>query len=123
MTGAWLTMLAAASEAASDGAGGSGLPTAVAPLLRVVLEAGLALLALAMVLCVYRVMRGPSLADRVLAVDTLALNVTGIVIVLAIRFETTIFFDAALVVGIIGFVSTVAFAQYIGALGADRGDT
>jgi multicomponent K+:H+ antiporter subunit F len=68
-------------------------------------------------------MKGPSLADRVTAADTLALEVIGLVIVLAIRLETTIFFDAALVVAIVGFASTVAFAQYIGAGGSSDDET
>jgi len=71
-------------------------------------------LVVGMVLCVYRLMRGPTLADRVMATDTLALEVTGLVILLSMRLETAVFFDMALAVAIISFVSTVAFAQYIG---------
>ncbi|MBL1218225.1 MAG: K+/H+ antiporter subunit F [Planctomycetes bacterium] len=68
-----------------------------------------------MVLCLYRMLRGPHLADRVLAGDVLSMHVVGLVILLTIRLRTTAFFDAALVVAIIGFASTLAFAQYIGA--------
>jgi multisubunit Na+/H+ antiporter MnhF subunit len=88
---------------------------AIEPVLNIVLELGLVLLVIGMLICIYRLLRGPSLADRVTATDTLAFEVTGMVIVLAIRFRTTILFDTALVVAIVGFVSTVAFAQYIGA--------
>ncbi|MCG8401159.1 MAG: monovalent cation/H+ antiporter complex subunit F [Firmicutes bacterium] len=66
-----------------------------------------------MFMCLYRLMRGPNLADRVLASDMLSLHVAGLVILLCVFMRTTIFFDAALVVAILGFVSTVAFSQYI----------
>jgi len=69
---------------------------------------------LGIVLVLYRMLRGEHLADRVLAADALALHVVGLVILLAIRLGTEVFFDAALVVAIIGFASTLAFAQYIG---------
>ncbi|MEM1211088.1 MAG: monovalent cation/H+ antiporter complex subunit F [Planctomycetota bacterium] len=76
---------------------------------------GVALILLAICLCIYRMIRGPHLADRVLAGDTIAILVVGIVAVFSMMLETALFFDAALVVAIIGFASTVAFSQYIGA--------
>jgi len=117
-------VIAAAPASGSDAAETPPIaePSAVTPWLNGVLELGLVLLVLGMILCLIRLMRGPSLADRVTAADTLALEVIGLVIVLAIRFGTTIFFDAALVVAIVGFVSTVAFAQYIGAGGSSDGE-
>ncbi|MEM7682255.1 MAG: monovalent cation/H+ antiporter complex subunit F [Planctomycetota bacterium] len=75
---------------------------------------GIAVLLLASLLCMYRIVRGPHLADRVLAGDTFAVLVVGIVVLLAVVLENDLFFDAALVVGILGFVSTMAFSQYIG---------
>jgi len=72
-------------------------------------------LVLGLLLCMYRMIKGPPLADRVLAGDTVAMLVAGLVVILAIKYDTALFYDAALVVAILGFVSTVAFAQYIGA--------
>jgi multicomponent K+:H+ antiporter subunit F len=115
--------LAAAAEKSAAPAPPAETATAVTPWLNAALELGLVLLVIAIILCIYRLMKGPSLADRVTAADTLALEVIGLVIVLAIRLETTIFFDAALVVAIVGFASTVAFAQYIGAGGASEDET
>ena len=115
--------LAAAAEKSTDPAPPAETATAVTPWLNAALELGLVLLVIAIILCIYRLMKGPSLADRVTAADTLALEVIGLVIVLAIRLETTIFFDAALVVAIVGFASTVAFAQYIGAGGSSDDET
>jgi multisubunit Na+/H+ antiporter MnhF subunit len=119
------TILAAAKAGAKDtGNAPNATPvaeSAIEPVLNGVLELGLVLLVIGMLICIYRLLKGPSLADRVTAADTLSFEVTGLVIALAIRFRTTIFFDTALVVAIVGFVSTVAFAQYIGA-GASGGE-
>lgn len=76
---------------------------------------GVGVLVLGILLCLYRMIKGPHLADRVLAGDTVAMLVAGLVVILAIKYDTALFYDAALAVAILGFVSTVAFAQYIGA--------
>lgn len=76
---------------------------------------GLAILLLGVAGCCYRIFRGPHLADRVLAGDTLSFLVVGLVILFTMILENDLFFDAALVIAIIGFASTVAFSQYIGA--------
>ncbi|MFA9480180.1 monovalent cation/H+ antiporter complex subunit F [Phycisphaerales bacterium AB-hyl4] len=88
----------------------------------VAVELGIAVLVVGMVLCLYRIMRGPHLVDRVLATDALALHVVGLVIALAIYLRTTDFLDVALVVAIIGFAGTLAFSQYIAARGNGKGD-
>ena len=98
-----------AAEAAS-----AGQSLMVGPLL-VCTQIGVGVLVLGIVLCLYRMIKGPHLADRVLAGDTVAMLVAGLVVMLAIKYDTALFYDAALVVAILGFVSTVAFAQYIGA--------
>ena len=84
------------------------------PLL-VLTQVGVGVLVLGILLCLYRMIKGPHLADRVLAADTVAMLVAGLVVILAIKYDTALFYDAALVVAILGFVSTVAFAQYMGA--------
>lgn len=86
------------------------------PVLFFVLELGAVLAIAGMMLCLYRMVSGPHLADRVLSGDTLAFQVVGLVILLTVRLESTVYLDAALVVAIIGFASTLAFAQYIGNL-------
>ena len=104
-------VLAAAAPVEAD----AGLPEAgqMATLLYLTVVAGVFVLSLGMALCVYRLVRGPALADRVLAADLLALHVVGLVILLTIYLGRMVFFDAALAVSILGFVSTVGFAQYI----------
>jgi len=79
-----------------------------------VVDAGVILLSLAFLMCLARLLRGPTLVDRGLASDTISLQVVGLAILLTIRLRTLIYFDAALVIAILGFASTVAFAQFIG---------
>lgn len=72
---------------------------------------------LAMLLCGWRLLRGPSAADRVLALDTLYVNVVAFVVLLGIRQGTGLYFEAALMIALLGFVSTVALGRYL-----QRGD-
>ena len=67
---------------------------------------------LSMLLCLYRLIIGPSIVDRLLALDTLFLNATCLVVVLGIYWSTTSLFEAALLVAMLGFVSTAALARY-----------
>lgn len=69
--------------------------------------------ALAMLLCGWRLMAGPSLPDRVLALDTLAINAVALVVLLGLRWQTGMLFEAALIIAMLGFVSTVALARFI----------
>ena len=71
------------------------------------------MLALASVLSVYRVLRGPSLPDRVVALDLIATLVVGITIVYSIQTDTAVILDVAIVFALIAFLGTVAFASYI----------
>ena len=81
---------------------------------------------LGMFLCLYRLLRGPHLADRALAVDVISIQLIGLVILLIIRFGTVWFVDGVMVLSLIGFAGTVAMAQYIARPhvgGAGRGTT
>jgi len=84
-------------------------------LLMLAVQAGVGVLVLAICLCLYRMIKGPHLSDRVLAGDVIAMLVAGLVILLSIKMGSTMYYDAAMVVAVVGFASTVAFAQYIGA--------
>ena len=67
---------------------------------------------LSMLLCLYRLIIGPSIVDRLLALDTLFLNATCLVVVLGIYWSTTSLFEGALLVAMLGFVSTASLARY-----------
>ena len=111
-----LLTLAEEAPAHGSGAGLEAISSPLQPVLFVILEIGAILAIVGMMLCLYRMVRGPHLADRVLSGDTFAYQVVGLVILLTVRMESTSYFDAALVVAIVGFASTLAFAQYIGNL-------
>jgi multicomponent K+:H+ antiporter subunit F len=71
------------------------------------------LLGLAMLLGVYRLLQGPRAQDRVLALDTLYVNAMLLVLTFGIRSGTTLYFEAALIIGMLGFVSTAALAKFL----------
>lgn len=68
---------------------------------------------LAMLLCLYRVLRGPDLPDRVLALDTMTLNAIALLVLFGIDRGTGLYFEAALLFAMLGFISTVAFAKFV----------
>ena len=67
----------------------------------------------ALLLNLYRLLRGPGLADRILALDTLYINSMALLILVGIRFDTAVFFEAALVIAALGFVGTVALSKFV----------
>ena len=73
--------------------------------------AALVAIAAAMLLCVYRLARGPDILDRVLALDTLVINAIGLIVVVGLWYRSTLYFEAALLIALLGFVSTVALAK------------
>jgi len=87
------------------------------PVLSWALDFASAAVGLAIVLCGWRLLRGPELTDRVLALDTMYVNVVAFVVLLGMRLRSEMFFEAALIVALLGFASTVALARYL-----SRGD-
>jgi len=67
----------------------------------------------AMVLCAARLLIGPSAHDRVLALDTLWMCGMLLALVLGIRFGTQIYFEVAMLIALVGFVSTIAMAKFL----------
>jgi multicomponent K+:H+ antiporter subunit F len=82
-------------------------------ILDLALDFALVAVALAMALCGWRLLRSPSLPDRILALDTLAINAVALVVLLGIRWQTAMLFEAALIIAMLGFVSTVALARFV----------
>jgi multicomponent K+:H+ antiporter subunit F len=68
---------------------------------------------LALLLNLYRLLRGPGLADRILALDTLYINSLALLILIGIHFRTAVFFEAALVIAALGFVGTVVLSKFV----------
>ena len=65
-----------------------------------------------MLLCLIRLIIGPSIVDRLLALDTLFLNAICLIVILGIYWASTSLFEGALLVAMLGFVSTAALARY-----------
>jgi multicomponent K+:H+ antiporter subunit F len=70
-------------------------------------------LALSMLLATWRLLRGPGLPDRILALDTLYVNAMALLILVGIRYDTALYFEAALVISMLGFVGTIALSKYL----------
>lgn len=73
----------------------------------------LTLMTLAVVLSFWRLLRGPSLPDRILALDTLYINTLALLILLGIHLGSALYFEAALLIAVMGFVGTVAACKYL----------
>ena len=73
---------------------------------------GLIAITVSMFLCLIRLIIGPSVIDRLLALDTFYLNATCLIVVLGIYWASTNLFEGALLVAMLGFVSTAALARY-----------
>jgi multicomponent K+:H+ antiporter subunit F len=71
------------------------------------------LLALAMALAVWRIARGPRAQDRVLGLDTLYATAMLMTVTFGVRTGSTLYFEAALIIALLGFASTVALAKFL----------
>ena len=71
------------------------------------------LLGLAMCCATYRVARGPRAQDRILGLDSLYMSAMLMLVTFGIRAGSTLYFEVALVIGLLGFVSTVALAKFL----------
>lgn len=82
-------------------------------MLSTALAIAFALLAAALVLNLWRALRGPDLTDRIIALDTLYINAVALLMVDGIYLGTAVYFEAALLIAMTGFVGTVALCKYI----------
>ena len=74
---------------------------------------GIACFAIGQLLNLYRLALGPSVADRVLALDTMVVNSIALLVLFGILTDTAVYFEAALLFAMVGFISTVAFCRFI----------
>lgn len=81
--------------------------------LALVLPVAIGAFGVALLLAAYRLLRGPAVPDRILALDTLYINTMALLILLGIRFDTALYFEAALVIAMLGFVGTVVLSKFL----------
>jgi multicomponent K+:H+ antiporter subunit F len=74
---------------------------------------GFAVVSVAMLLNLYRLAAGPDIVDRVLALDTLVVNSIAFIILVNVQLGSDLYFEAALLIAMLGFVSTVAFCKFL----------
>ena len=82
-------------------------------MIEVALNISLLAFALAMAMNVVRLIVGPNATDRVLALDTLYINALALLLLVGLKLGVSVFFEAALLIAMLGFVGTVMLAKYI----------
>lgn len=68
---------------------------------------------LGLLMNLWRIARGPGQADRILALDTMVINVISLLILYGIWQGTAVYYEASMLVAMVGFVSTVAYCRFI----------
>ena len=82
-------------------------------MLELISQATLVILGLALLMSLVRIVKGPTLPDRVVAMDLFGVLVVGLIVVLAGWSGVRATLDAAIVIALIGFLGTVAYATYV----------
>ncbi len=69
--------------------------------------------AVSQLLAMLRLLKGPNTGDRILSLDTMVVNAIALIILLGMRLGTDIYFESAMIIAMLGFVSTVAIARFV----------
>jgi len=72
-----------------------------------------ALVCISLILNLWRLFKGPDLSDRILALDTMYINSIALIILFGISIGSALYFEAALLIAMLGFVSTTAMCKYV----------
>lgn len=67
----------------------------------------------AVLLSLWRLLRGPTVPDRILALDTLYVNTIALLILFGMYLDSSVYFEAALIIAMLGFVGTVMLSKYV----------
>ncbi|MGR4069411.1 K+/H+ antiporter subunit F [Halomonas sp. LR3S48] len=82
-------------------------------MLDIALTTSLTLVVLALLLNVYRLAVGPDMPDRILALDTMYINSIALIVLMGLWLNTKTYFESALLIAMLGFISTVAVCKYL----------
>lgn len=78
-----------------------------------IMHISLFIVSISTILFIYRVIKGPSTPDRVVALDAIGINLVAITAILSIVLKTSAFLEVILLIGILAFIGTVAFSKYL----------
>jgi multicomponent K+:H+ antiporter subunit F len=78
-----------------------------------VVAIAMALFGMAILLNLLRLVRGPDIIDRILALDTMFINSVGLIVLVGIYYNTRVAFELALLIALMGFVGTVAMTKFL----------
>jgi len=81
-------------------------------MLSIAIPSALFMISAAMALNLWRLVRGPDLPDRILALDTLAINTIALIMLFGISLGNPVYFDVALLIAMMGFVATAALCKF-----------
>jgi multicomponent K+:H+ antiporter subunit F len=82
-------------------------------MIAVTLHVAAASIALALLLNLWRLLRGPALGDRIVALDTMVINAIALIVLIGMIGGRDTYFEAALLLAMVGFVSTIAYCKFI----------
>ena len=82
-------------------------------MVQVMLITALVLISIAIGIAVLRIVLGPSLPDRVLALDVIGVNLIASIAVISVLMQTKAFFEVILILGILTFIGTFAYSKFI----------
>lgn len=82
----------------------------------------LGILSLSFLVTIYRIVKGPTLPDRILGLDMLVAIAIGFIAVIGIKTGYTLYVDVAIALGLVGFLATVAFARFVLSRGKTEDD-
>lgn len=82
-------------------------------MIKAVLGLALIFFSITIIICLYRAIKGPTLPDRVIALDTIGVNLLSMVAIISLLQETTAYLEVILILGILSFIGTIAFSKFI----------
>ncbi|WP_239257020.1 Na(+)/H(+) antiporter subunit F1 [Listeria ilorinensis] len=82
-------------------------------ILKIALSIGLLLYSISIFLYLYRILKGPTTSDKVIALDSIGMNLVAIVALLSMFFDTNAYLDVILLIALLAFIGTVSFAKFI----------
>lgn len=82
-------------------------------MLLTIIPIAMLMISIALALNLWRLVKGPSIPDRILALDTMYINTIALCVMFGIYQNTTVYFEEALLIAVMGFVGTVALSKYL----------